>query len=378
MSDLRGVGAVGDGRYRLERVLGSGGMAVVALGTDRELGRPVAVKILAEHLSHDEPFRQRFTREARMAARLGHPNVVQVFDVGQERGRQYIVMEYVAGRTLQDLLRERGSLSADETVSIALQVCAGLEHAHAAGVIHRDVNPCNLLLRTDGQVKIADFGIARELDGTRLTQTGLVMGTVGYLAPELATGEHPVSAAADLYSLGTVMYILLTGRNPFAATSPIELVMKQQQGSVTPPSEVAAGVPPRLDAIVLRCLDPDPRRRPISAAALANDLATPAAEPTTEPVPGATVVRATVTGPTHDGSTRPITVPAMKAATRRLSARAWALVLAVLLAAGFVAGFVLSWEPASTPSPAGEALSPDERAIREARDLAAWISRNAG
>lgn len=374
MADLGGMTSLAGGRYRLERVLGSGGMGVVALCTDRALWRPVAVKVLADHLSHDQPFGSRFIHEARIAARLGHPNIVQVYDVGQEAGRPYIVMEYVSGPTVADVLEHRGRLPARQAVDLAVQVCAGLDHAHAAGVIHRDVNPRNLLLRTDGVVKIADFGIARELDGTQVTQAGLIMGTVGYVAPELVTGEHTVSAAADLYSLGTVIYTLLTGSAPFQATSAIELVMKQREQGVRPPGELVDGVSPGLDAVVLRCLDGDPRRRPPSAATVAAELVAAMRDRVTEPIHGRSGVQPNraPASPAHDGSTRPLTV----SKRRRSSPRVWAAVLAVLVVVGFFVGLALTRAP-GTPLAPSRSL-PRGESIVEPLELVDRIGDHAG
>jgi serine/threonine protein kinase len=198
------------GRYRVERTLGSGGMAIVVLARDRELDRPVAIKLLADNLARDADLRARFVREARLAARLSHPNVVKVFDAGEDGGRPYIVMECVNGPTLAEVLARRGRLPPDEAVDLAIQACAGLDHAHEAGLVHRDVKPHNLLLRDDGLLKVADFGIARAVQATRLTEAGTILGTGAYLSPEQAAGED-VTAAADLYSLGAVVYELLTG-----------------------------------------------------------------------------------------------------------------------------------------------------------------------
>src|SRR5213079_3209398 len=236
-----------------------------------ELDRPVAIKRLAENLAADGGFKQRFLREARLAARLSHPNIVGVYDVGEDDGLPFIVMEYVEGQTLADLLRRRGRLEPDEAVALTLQACAGLETAHEAGLVHRDVKPQNLLVTPGGTVKIADFGIARSLDGTHLTQAGTVLGTAGYLAPEQAAGET-VTAAADVYALGAVLYELLTGRPPYVAESLTELFLKQRHGSITPVRELARDVPAALEDTVMRALARDPRYRPESAAALAGEL----------------------------------------------------------------------------------------------------------
>jgi serine/threonine protein kinase len=200
--------AVSGGRYRLERPLGRGGMATVYLAHDEQLDRAVAVKLLAENLADDATFRKRFLREARLAARLSHPNVVNIYDAGEtEDGRPYIVMEHVQGMTLADLMRQRGRLSAAEAAGLAVQACRGLAHAHAAGLVHRDVKPQNLLLGPGGTLKVADFGIARAAETTALTQAGTVLGTAAYLSPEQATGEE-VTSAADVYSVGAVLYQL--------------------------------------------------------------------------------------------------------------------------------------------------------------------------
>jgi serine/threonine protein kinase len=252
-----------EGRYRVERPLGHGGMAEVYLAHDEELRRQVAVKVLAG----DGSFRERFLREARLSGRLSHANVVKVYDAGESDGRPFIVMEYVPGRTVADC----GKLPAGEAVSLMLQACAGLQHAHDAGLVHRDVKPANLLLRDDGVLKITDFGIARALESTRLTQVGTVLGTAAYLAPEQAAGEE-VTAAADIYSLGAVLYELLTGRPPFELESLADLAVKQSGGAITPVRELEPSVPEALEAAVMHSLAREPQFRPASAAAFAQEL----------------------------------------------------------------------------------------------------------
>jgi serine/threonine-protein kinase len=252
-------------------VLGHGGMATVELAHDLELDRPVAIKRLAEHLASIGEFEQRFLREARLAARLSHPNIVAVYDVGEEDGLPFIVMEYVEGETLADVLRRRGRLEPNEAVSVALEACAGLETAHEAGLVHHDVKPQNLLVTPGGTVKIADFGIARSLDGTQLTQAGTVLGTAAYLAPEQAAGE-PATAVADVYSLGAVLYELLTGRPPYVADSLAELAARQREGAIAPVRELAPEVPAATEDAVMHALARDPEYRPRSADALAEEL----------------------------------------------------------------------------------------------------------
>ena len=258
---------IADGRYRVERVLGTGAMANVLLVHDAELGREVAVKLLDEGLAADTSFRARFAREARLAAGLSHPNVVTVFDVGEDNGRPFIVMELVPGRTLEERLRVDGALGANDVLAIARQVCAGLEHAHAKGLVHRDLKPGNLIERNDGTVKIADFGIARAVEGTELTEAGTVVGTAAYLAPEQAEAGT-VTPATDLFALGAVLYELLTGRQPWQVDSLAQLAARRD----APPPELPADTPLGLRTAIERSLLPEPTDRPASAAEFARLL----------------------------------------------------------------------------------------------------------
>ena len=259
------------GRYRLDSRLGAGGMSTVFLATDSVLERPVAVKLLAEHLAEDEDFVARFRREALSAARLQHPNIVQVFDSGQDPDseRHYIVMEYVDGPSCADLLREHKRLDVDETVHITRDACHGLDYAHRAGVVHRDVKPGNLLLaRETNTIKLADFGIAKAAEQTRITQVGAVLGTAAYLSPEQARGEE-AGPASDIYSLGVCAYQLLTGRLPHEYSSLTELALKQQQDAVEPITSFRPEVPHELDEAIRLCLERDPGARYRSALELA-------------------------------------------------------------------------------------------------------------
>ena len=265
-------------RYRIERTLGRGAMAVVYLARDEELRRRVALKVLVEQLGADESIRARFLREARLASRLSHPNVVQVYDAGEARGRLFIVMEHVAGSTLA----ECGKLPYDEAVELVLQACAGLQHAHDAGLVHRDVKPANLLLREDGVLKVADFGIARAADTTQLTKQGTVLGTAAYLAPEQAAGEK-VGAAADTYSAGAVLYELLTGRTPYRFHSLAELAAAQSRGVITPARDLEPAIPKAVEVAVMHALAREPSFRPASIADFAQELADGTANAPTKP-----------------------------------------------------------------------------------------------
>src|SRR3954462_13910761 len=249
-------------RYRLERRLGVGGMATVQLAFDTRLERNVAVKLLAEHLAEDASFVSRFRREALAAARLVHPNIVQGFDFGtdQHSGRPFIVMEYVDGNSCAELLRDRGAMAPRDAVDILTQSCRGLDYAHRNGVIHRDVKPGNLLVNTDGVVKLADFGIAKAAEQSDITKVGSVLGTAAYLSPEQARGE-PAGPASDLYALGVVSYQLMAGHLPYEAASLTDLARLQEAGPPPWLSDAARDVPPALAAAVARALERDPARR---------------------------------------------------------------------------------------------------------------------
>src|SRR4051794_36197795 len=262
------------GRYELERRLGAGGMSTVFLARDSVLERPVAVKLLAEHLSDDEAFVARFRREALAAARLQHPNIVQVFDSGEDQpsARHFIVMEYVNGPSCADLLRETPKLEVERTVDIVTDACHGLDYAHRAGVIHRDVKPGNLLIAEEtGSVKLADFGIAKAAEQTRITQVGAVLGTAAYLSPEQATGEE-AGPESDIYSLGVCAYQFLAGRLPHEYGSLTELPLKQQNEPIVPISDYRPEVPPELDRAIRVSLERDPRNRYDSALTMAASL----------------------------------------------------------------------------------------------------------
>jgi len=256
------------GRYRIEGRLGVGGMSTVHLAFDQRLERNVALKLLAEHLADDPTFVSRFRREALAAARLVHPNIVQVFDFGFDEGhhQHFIVMEHVPGHSCAELLRDRGYLEVEEAVEIITQACRGLDYAHRHGVVHRDVKPGNLLVSDADVVKLADFGIARAANQSSITQVGSVLGTAAYLAPEQARGEE-AGPRADIYSLGVVAYQLLSGRLPYEASSLSELALKQQREAPLPLDELNTHVPRELAQAVALALAMDQEGRPADTMA---------------------------------------------------------------------------------------------------------------
>jgi eukaryotic-like serine/threonine-protein kinase len=258
------------GRYRVEGRIGVGGMSTVMLAVDERLEREVAVKLLAEHLADDPTFVSRFRREALAAARLVHPNIVQVFDSGfdQAAHQHFIVMEYVRGLSCAEILRERGHLDVDQAVDIVEQACRGLDYAHRNGVVHRDVKPGNLLVSESNVVKLADFGIARATGQTSITQVGSVLGTAAYLSPEQARGQE-AGPQADLYSLGVVTYQLLSGRLPYEATSLSELALKQQREAPIPLQRLNPRVPAALAEAVALAISVVAEERPHTAVELA-------------------------------------------------------------------------------------------------------------
>ncbi len=270
------IDQVFDGRYRVVRKLGTGGMANVYLAEDQELGRSVAIKMLDERHSQDEQFVERFRREAKNAAGLSHPNIVSIYDRGQAEGTYYIAMEYLEGRTLKELLVTRGPTPLTVAIDYTRQILAALGFAHKHGIVHRDIKPHNVVVAPDGRLKVTDFGIARS--GTsQMTETGSIIGTAQYLSPEQAKGA-PVTPASDIYSVGIVLYEMLTGSVPFTGDTPLEIAMKHLSTTPLPPSEKRHDVPHELDSIVLRALAKDPADRYQSAEEMDADLARAARE----------------------------------------------------------------------------------------------------
>ena len=258
-------------RYNVDRSVGRGGMAQVYEGTDTVLGRTVAIKVLAPQYARDEAFVARFRREAQAVARLNHPGVVSVYDTGSDDGVHYIVMEYVPGRTLAQVLEQEGRLQPERAAEIARSVAQALAFAHSAGIIHRDVKPGNIMLGSSGGVKVMDFGIARALSSQTLTQTATVLGTASYLSPEQAQGEA-LDARSDIYSLGVVLYEMLTGRPPFSGDTPVAVAYKHVREDPVLPSTLAPEVTPDLEAIVMKAMAKNAANRYATSQEMAEDL----------------------------------------------------------------------------------------------------------
>jgi len=259
-----------DGRYRIQRKLGAGGMADVYLAEDQELGRRVAIKILNGRHANDDQFIERFRREAKNAAALNHPSIVSIYDRGEAEDTYYIAMEFLDGRTLKELIVGRGAAPINVAIEYGRQILSALRFAHRHGIVHRDIKPHNVLVDAEGRVKVTDFGIARA--GTsQMTETGSIVGTAQYLSPEQARGGE-VDPRSDLYSLGVVLYELLTGKTPFDGETPVEIAMKHLSNAPKPPSKLRPEVPPELDKVVLRALAKNPDERYQSADEMEADL----------------------------------------------------------------------------------------------------------
>jgi tRNA A-37 threonylcarbamoyl transferase component Bud32 len=346
------------GRYELNHLIARGGMAEVYRAHDRLLDRPVALKVLFPELSVDRSFVERFRREAQAAANLSHPNIVPVFDWGEDTGTYFIVMEFVDGRPLSSILKTAGPLAADRTAEIAAPVAAALGYAHKHGVVHRDVKPGNVLITDDGQVKVTDFGIARAVNTEEsLTQTGAVMGTATYFSPEQAEGMG-VDARTDIYSLGVVLFEMVTGRPPFLGDTPVAVASKHVRDHPPLPRELNPSIPPTFEAIILKAMDKNPDNRYATSEDLRADLlrfnegrdVLAAHEDHTQSVAalGATGVMGSMAATQSVGAVGGTqSVPAQTgeyadAEPRRSRTRTYAIILAILLILLIVVGVLLA------------------------------------
>jgi eukaryotic-like serine/threonine-protein kinase len=346
------INTVFDGRYRVLRRLGSGGMANVYLAEDEELGRQVAIKILNDRHAADDQFVERFRREAKNAAGLSHPNIVQIYDRGEAEGTYYIAMEYLEGQTLKELAVVRRPLPIREAIGYARQILAALRFSHRKGIVHRDIKPHNALIDDDRRVKVTDFGIARAGPASQMTEAGSIIGTAQYLSPEQARGGA-IDQRSDLYSVGVVLYELLTGTVPFTGDTPVEIAMKHLSSVPEPPSARRADIPRPLDQVVLRALAKDAEERYATAEEMDAELARVAeglpvsaetADAATAVLAGAGVTDAAQTAIVR-GPTRPRTYappseyyyePPPK---RRRPVWPWLLAVLLLVAAGFAGWF---------------------------------------
>jgi len=334
-----------DGRYRILRKLGSGGMANVYLAEDQELGRRVAIKILNDRHANDDQFVERFRREAKNAAGLSHPNIVSIYDRGEAEGTYYIAMEFLDGRSLKELIVSRGPAPVSVAIDYARQILAALRFAHRNGIVHRDIKPHNVLVDSEGRLKVTDFGIARA-GASQMTEAGSIIGTAQYLSPEQAKGS-PVDQTSDLYSVGIVLYELLTGVVPFTGDTPVEIAMKHLSAIPDPPSEHRAEIPRELDLVVMRALGKDPHERYQSAEEMDADLARVArggsVSPATEEAATAIISRppptAAPTAVTQLRQPVPYTPPAAYYDYDEPRRRAiWPWLVALLFVAGAVVG----------------------------------------
>ena len=321
-------------RYEIVRRVGVGGMADVYLAEDTQLGRQVALKILHPQYAGDASFVERFRREALSAAKLQHPNIVQIYDSGQEGDFNFIVMEYVEGRSLKDYLSEVGQMEIREAARVAGEVLTALAYAHRTGLVHRDIKPGNILLSDDGKVQVTDFGIARAEAGSTMTQTGTILGTAYYLSPEQAQGL-PLDGRSDIYSLGVVLYEMLTGRRPFEGDSPVSIAYKHVREMPRHPSNFRDDIPRPLEAIVLNSLAKRPEDRYSSAALMRRDL---------EAFVAGKEVTATVKIPAPEDSTQVIrTVGVLE--RQAVKRPGWLVALALMLLVGGLA--IGAWSAAT-------------------------------
>lgn len=364
-------------RYEIIKSIGEGGMANVYLGYDTILDRNVAIKVLRGDLANDEKFVRRFQREALSASSLSHPNIVAMYDVGEDDGLYYIVMEYIEGKTLKQLLKKRGSLTLSEAIDIMLQLTDGMAHAHDSYIVHRDLKPQNIMIQDDGQIKITDFGIAMALNSTQLTQTNSVMGSVHYLPPEQAAGKG-TTIKSDIYSMGIIFYELLTGQLPFKGDSAVEIALKQMKEPLPDVHKLNNDIPQSIENIILKATAKNPKNRYDDAKNMHNDLLTALnddrinEEPYVYPYPENEVDETTkIMQPisdNNDGIATPITDENVKKSNKliiALSILAGIIVIA-LLAVFFIIPAITAEKDVKVPDVSGMTVSKAEEKLEDA------------
>ena len=364
-------------RYEIIKSIGEGGMANVYLAYDTILDRNGAIKVLRGDLANDEKFVRRFQREALSASSLSHPNIVAMYDVGEDDGLYYIVMEYVEGKTLKQLLKKRGSLTLSEAIDIMLQLTDGMAHAHDSYIVHRDLKPQNIMIQDDGQIKITDFGIAMALNSTQLTQTNSVMGSVHYLPPEQAAGKG-TTIKSDIYSMGIIFYELLTGELTFKGDSAVEIALKQMKEPLPDVHKLNNDIPQSIENIILKSTAKNPKNRYDDAKSMHNDLLTALnddrinEEPYVYPYPENEVDETTkIMEPISDsneGIATPITDEKTKKSNKliiALSIIAGVIVIA-LLAVFFIIPAVTAEKDVKVPDVSGMTVSKAEDTLEDA------------
>ncbi|MFA5866828.1 MAG: Stk1 family PASTA domain-containing Ser/Thr kinase [Actinomycetota bacterium] len=357
--------AVFNGRYRIIEKVGGGGMADVYRAEDQVLGRTVALKILHKQFASDEGFLERFRREARAAAKLTHPNIVSIYDVGEEGGVHFIVMEYVHGMTLKKLIQKDAPLSTEKVVHIGMQIAKAMEFAHEHEIIHRDIKPQNVIITDNGEIKVTDFGIARAGATSTMTRTGAVMGTAHYISPEQAQGSI-VGPTTDVYSLGVVMYEMATGELPFRGENPVSVALKHINDTPIPPRSVFGDLPASLEAVIIKCMAKNPNERYRSAEAVRDDL-----KRVIEGLPVKIMGAATsAAGDASDmtrtmaaQSSRPAGGDGRRKPKKALIAAIIAVILLLLLGGGALAYSLLSTPSVVVPDIKGKTLSQAQQAL---------------
>ena len=353
------VGRVLNDRYQLEQLIGTGGMADVYLATDSLLGRHVAVKILHPQFAKDPVFIQRFRQEAQAAANLNQRNIVNVYDWGIDEGLDFLVMEYVEGSNLKDIILGGGPLLPERAVEIAVAICSALEAAHANGLVHRDVKPQNIIVTPDKQIKVMDFGIARAAGGSAMTQTGTILGTAQYISPEQAQGRT-ADPRSDLYSLGIVIYEMLTGKAPFDSESPVAIAYKHVREDPLPPSMVNPDISPELEAVVMKALAKNPENRYQNALEMQADLE--------RCLEGAPVYATPLLSPEDAAMGATQVLPASRPTARRPSRTwLWVLIILIVIAAAGVGAFAIikSASGIKVPDLVGKTTAEAEKMLKD-------------